>query len=243
MQKWLYKILLLVGCAPVALANGPSAAPAVLKQADSLYAARQYTQAFERYQTLFETGHYSSAMLLKMAFIEEGLGHLSGSLYYLNTYYSTSNDAQALKKMEEMAEKNNLEGYKTDESTKLMAWWGRQYVAVTGCLAAIALFFLALIYRQRIKENQRPTLTGVALVMTLGLLFAHVNFSKPRERGIMSSPQTYLMSDASSGASVVAIIGEGHQLTIRSKKDVWLKVNWKDKEVFVRDFTIRPVNL
>ena len=220
-----------------------STALGFVQRADSLYAAKQYTQAFEHYQTLFTGGRYSPSMLLKMAYIKEGLGHLGESLYYLNLYFLASNDAQALKKMEELAEKNNLEGYETNETIKLFAWLQEQYSIIAYVLAAASVFLLALMFYQRMKMQSRPSLAGIGLVVTLAMLFFHINFSLKSEHGIVAHPQTYLMSGPSAGSSVVAIIGEGHQLEIKGKQDVWMRVSWKQKEVFVKEFLLRPVHL
>ena len=95
-----------------ALAKAPSEDPSavVVAKADSLFATRQFTQAGDLYQSVFQKHHYSPAMLLRMAFIHEGLGRLGESLFYLNLYHLASSDPQALKKMEELAEKNRLQG-------------------------------------------------------------------------------------------------------------------------------------
>lgn len=228
-----------IGCTSQAFASSESD---ILKKADSLYAARQYTQALEVYQSLHEGGRYTPSMLLKMAYIQEGLGHLGESLYYLNLYFLATDDAQALKKMEELAEKNNLEGYETNETTKIMAWL-QQYATIAFAIAALGVFWLSLMFYQRTRKSLKPSLTGIALVITMAFLFLHINFSTKAERGIVASPQAYLMSGPSAGASVVAIIGEGHQLQIKGKEDVWLKVSWKDNDVYVKDFLVKPVRL
>ncbi len=242
MQKWVCKILVVLTIAFGTQAFG-SSAPNILSRADSLYAGRQYTQAFEVYQSLHAGGQYSPSMFLKMAYIQEGLGHLGESLYYLNLYFLATDDSQALKKMEELAQKNNLEGYETNESTKILAWLQEQYSSIALIIASIGAFLLALIYYQRMKKNNQPALPAIALMFVLTLLFFHVNFSSKSARGIVSGGQTYLMSGPSAGASVVAIIGEGHQLQINGKEDVWLKVSWKDEDVYVKEFLVKEVRL
>ncbi len=215
----------------------------VLAQADSLFAARQYTQAAELYQTVFRDHHYSPAMLLKMAYIHEGLGHLGESLYYLNLYHLASNDLQALKKMEELAEKNQLEGYESDASTKIFGWLQQHYLPLTAILASLNILLLALLIQNRRKRLAGPGGILFVLTLTLTLLFLQVNFTHKTRRGIVTHAPTYLMSGPSAGSSVVAIIGEGHQLHIQGQQDIWLKVEWKEKEVFVRDFLVRGVAL
>jgi tetratricopeptide (TPR) repeat protein len=242
MQKWVCKILVIIS-----LAAAPSAMAAttstMLTAADSLYSNKQYTQALDLYKTLFKQNQYSTAMLLKMAYIQEGLGHLGESLYYLDLYFLSSDDTQALRKMEELAEKNNLEGYKTDETTNALAWLQEHYSMIAWIIASIAIFFLALTYYQLNKIKNTPTLTSIGLAAILVLLFVHINFSTKAERGIVAVAPTYLMSGPSAGASVVAIIGEGHQLPITGKEDVWFRVEWKEKEVFVKEFLVREIRL
>jgi hypothetical protein len=145
--------------------------------------------------------------------------------------------------MEELAEKNHLEGYQTDDTVKLLAWLQEQYSTIAGAIASLAVFLLALMYYQRAQKKMQPSLTGLALVLTLAALFFHINFSLKSERGIVANPQTYLMSGPSAAARVVAIIGEGNQLEIKGRQDVWLRVNWKDEDVYVKEFLVRPVRL
>src|SRR5699024_6607043 len=84
----------------------------ILKKADSLFEANRYTQSLALYHQLFkEQDAYSPQMLLKMAFINEGLGNYSKALYYLNIYYLKTSDKEVRLKIEELAEKHQLSGY------------------------------------------------------------------------------------------------------------------------------------
>ncbi|CAN5469084.1 hypothetical protein BH10BAC4_BH10BAC4_25040 [soil metagenome] len=224
-------------------AIGQTATSPVLSRADSLYNTKQYTQALDLYKTLFAQSRYSPAMLLRMAYIEEGLSRLGESLYYLNLYYLASDDAGALRKMEELAEKNNLEGYKTDDATHAMALIQKHYSTIAWIIASVCVLLMALVYYQLRKMHVKPTLTSLALIFCLVVLFLHINFSLQSERGIVANSSTYLMSGPSAASSVIAIIGEGHQLEINGKKDVWLRVQWKDREVYVKEFLVREIRL
>lgn len=240
MQKRVYNILVFL---LITAAASGQASPSMLQSADSLYAAKQYTQAFERYDVLFAGGHYSPAMLLKMAHIQEGLGHLGQALYYINLYFLATNDTAALRKMEELAEKNNLEGYQNNETKKLKALLNEYNTTITPLLVVTCLFFFSLVVYTREKKKVRPTFSAAMLVLSVVVLFVYTNVSSASERGIVAAPKTYLMSGPSAGAALVAIIGEGHQLEIKGKKDVWLKVQWKEREVYVKEFLLKPVKL
>ena len=236
MQKQLLIILLSVLTAFSASAQS-------LQSADSLYKAKQFTQAFEQFRLIYQNGRYSPAMLLKMAHIQEGLGHLGESLYYLNLYSLATHDVSVLKKMEELAQKNNLKGYETTDNTRFLAWLQTYRTETSLALAALACFLLGVIWFEHTKKKTRPVASAVMLGAVLLTLFAHNNFFRPIPRGIIALPKTYLMSGPSSGSSVVAIIDEGHQLPIKGKTDVWLKVNWDNAEVYVKAGRIRTVEL
>src|SRR6478735_4065061 len=106
-----------------------------LSKADSLFKAKHYTESLELYQHYYQSGNYSPAMLLKMAYIQEGLGKISQSIYYLQLYYQASADEQALRKIEELAAKNKLEGYTSDSDQTFFRTLADQYsIQVTGSL-------------------------------------------------------------------------------------------------------------
>lgn len=214
-----------------------------IKQADSLFKTKLYTQSFDLYHTLFLDKKYSQATLLKMAFIQEGLGHLSQSLYYLNLYYLASGDEQALSKVNEVAKKNNLSGYESDQTAPLYKLMKDNYSTIVGTLAAGAIFCLSIFFYQQKRSGQKPVVLAFLSLMFLGLLFAFLNFSTPPAQGIISTSPVYLMKGPSSGASVAAIVEEGHRLTIIGHEDVWLKVAWNGEEVFVKKNQVLPITL
>ncbi len=223
------------GTASAVSSVGASAQAEALAKADSLFHLKQYTQSLERYQSLFKNKSYSPSMLLKMAYIQEGLGHLAQSMYYLNLYYLASQDPQALVKLEDVANKNKLEGYTASDASRMVTLLKEYYRPIIIALAALCSFFLALMSYQKLKRNQRPVTALVFLFFFLGLLFAHTYFGAQTHQGIISNPSTYLMEGPSAGSAVVSIVGEGHRLEILGKKDVWLKVKWSDRVVFLKE--------
>lgn len=212
------------------------------QDADSLFSARQYIASFELYQQLLDDHYYSPVMFLKMSFIQEGLQHVGRTLYFLNLYYLTSSDPQAFEKMEEIAIKNELEGYTPDDARRMLIVLQDNYNQISLAIGAILVFFLALIYVQKIRLKQKPYFASFSFLFFAMLLFAHANFSR-QNFGIIASSSTYLMSGPSSGANVVSIINEGHQLRITGKEDVWVKVKWQDEDAYVRQNFILPIQL
>jgi len=77
----------------------------VLNKADSLFTAHKFTQSFELFDSIYRHKKASPAMLLKMAYIKEGLGDFTLAQYYLNEYYLATNNDLALTKMEKLSKK------------------------------------------------------------------------------------------------------------------------------------------
>ena len=213
-----------------------------LKQADSLYQTKQYTQSLEQYQAILAQNEYSPAMLLKMAYIEEGLNRVGQALYYLNLYYLTTNDKTVLTKMEELAARNRLDGYENSDVDIALALYYDYRQEISIVLAVLAVFLLSLIFYRR-RKGQRPVATNVLLLTVLILLAAHLNLGEKNDTGIVGEPNTYLMDGPSAGASVVAVIDEGHRVEILGKTDVWYEILWNGNHAYIKENSLLPVRL
>jgi hypothetical protein len=154
-----------------------------------------------------------------------------------------SHDEQALGKMEEIASKNRLEGYQLSDFSNLFTMLQRHSFRITVLLFSLVLFFFALMFYQKIKQQKKPLAPAIAVVFFLTLLFVHNQVDDFQKVGIVSESSTYLMSGPSAGSSVIDIVSEGHQLKILGQNDVWIKVSWKDKEVFIKESSLLPVKL
>lgn len=214
-----------------------------IAMADSLFNARQYTQSLEKYQLIFDGGNYSPAMLLRMSKIEEALGNVGKSLYYLDLSWLATHDDAILSKMEEIATRHGLDGYQTSSSDRLLGWVDHyQGELMLGFTFAAIILFAAMIW-VRFKRQERPIALFFGLAIMLAALAVLVNYPANRERGILASEPIYLMSGPSAGANVVAILGPGHRLAVEGHTDVWVKVRWNEKYGFVKQSQLLPVAL
>jgi hypothetical protein len=210
-------------------------------RADSLFKAKQYTQSLELYQSVFNDKKYTPAMLLRMAYINEGLGKVGATLYFLKLYHLATGDDHALKKTEELAAKFKLTGYEEDTSGKMQrgiitnAIWIQAGLSLALLIIAIAIFFQQ-------KQSRRPWELQAAFILVVGVLFYFNNFSSS-ESGIVTSEKAYLMDGPSAGANVVSVIQEGTLLKLLSHEDVWLRVKWTDKEVYLKEKEVLKVAL
>jgi uncharacterized protein YgiM (DUF1202 family) len=63
------------------------------------------------------------------------------------------------------------------------------------------------------------------------------------DEGIVGEPNTYLMDGPSAGASVIAVIDEGHLVEIVGKVDVWYEISWNGNRAFIKENSLLPVRL
>jgi len=207
-----------------------------LARADSLFAEKKYTQSFEIYRDfLYSEGKASPAMLLKMAFIREGLGDYSNALYYLNLYYLQTHNKRALRKMEDIAKKYDLKGYQYTDFEFFLNLFHRYYLTIVLALSSLLILLISyMIYKKR-RLREKPGWSLFYSILTLLILFYVVNFGKSYHKGIIIHPGTYLMEGPSAGARLIAIADPGHRLKIKGREDVWIRVEWEDKEVYIRE--------
>jgi len=214
-----------------------------LKTADSLFQSRRYTQSFELYASILKQNEYSPAMLLRMAYIQEGLNHVGEAMYYINLYYLASHDDAVLDKMETLAEKHNLNGYKTTDRDRVLTFYHDNYTYISLGLGAILIFLLALTVHVKFRRQIRPIFSTVMVGVFVLVLGYHINLGDRKQIAIITNPKTYFMEGPSAAAGVVTIIGDGHRVQVIGKKDVWLKIKWDDQVGYVKGNSLLPVTL
>jgi len=180
-------------------------------------------------------------MLLKMAYINEGLGKTGATLYYLKLYQLVTDDDQALKKTEELAAKFKLSGYETNDANRLQLWLSKNIGLIQATLAVILFGSAILLYFQR-KQGQKPWAALTILLLASAALF-YTNNTSSASSVIVAGDKTFLMEGPSAGADVAAIVGEGNLLQSMGREDVWIKVKWMDKVRFVKASSVLEITL
>ncbi|MBV6647338.1 MAG: hypothetical protein KI790_17905 [Cyclobacteriaceae bacterium] len=205
-----------------------------VERADSLFALQKYTEAFVLYETIFEEDKKASpAMLLKMAFIKEGLGNYVSALYYLNTYYQLTSDKKTLNKMREVAEQHDLVGYEYSDVDFFFNVLHRYEFHIIGALLAFSLMLAAYIYRKR-TNNELPVTASLLQLLTIVVILLISNDLLSQEIGIVAKDKTLLMTGPSAGAEPVELIDSGHRLHVIEHGELWSKVQWNEQEVYLR---------
>ena len=214
-----------------------------LKAADSLFVGKKYTQSFEQYEAILKQHQYSPAMLLKMAYIQEGLNHVGQAMYYLNLYYLASRDKTATYKMEELADKYSLSGYTTTDASQALSLYQDYYGYISITLAALAVFLLSVMSYVKVRKKRTPIAALICMALLLIGFGYHLYVGNEVEAAIITSPHAYLMSGPSSGATMLDVVGDGHRVEVIGRHDVWLKIQWDEVTGYVRDNALQPVTL
>lgn len=207
----------------------------LLQEADSLFKEQQFTQSFILYDSLYTYyKEVTPAMLLKMAYIKEGLNDITSAQYYLNEYYLATKNEQALQKMEDLANANNLSGYQHNDFTFFFSLYYKNYNWLLIGVISLSLLLLGMMIYQRKKYKIKPWLNGFFLITLLAMLFALVNFGRDYNRGVIIKNNTYVMSAPSSGANLIDVLTKGHKVEIDGKKDVWYQIEWNGEEAYIK---------
>lgn len=212
--------------------------------ADSLFNQKKYTQSFDLYSEIYATNDkVSPAMLLKMAFVKEGLGDYANALYYLNLYYLKTYDKKVLKKMETLAEEHKLSGYEYDDAEFFLNIYQKYQLQIDLFVISLVLLIFGILLYQKRKLKQLSPFTAYSYIALLVLLFILNNFAREQQKAIISTDRVYLMKGPSPGADVVDIVSYGHRVNILGHQDVWVEISWDDKSVYVKEFNLKPISL
>lgn len=214
-----------------------------LKMADSLYTKKQYTQSLELYREIFKQHSYSPAMLLRMAYIEEGLGQNAMAIYYISLYYELTHDETALAKMEDMAVRYNLSGYEASRTDHIRALIAEAKPAIITVLTSICALLIAIMFYTVRKKKIKPFISFSFFILTVILLVSFTNRNLTPLNGITLNAPAYLMSGPSSAATVVGIVPDGHRLPIAGRRDVWVRVKWRDGYAYLKENQVLEVKL
>ncbi|WP_424963256.1 SH3 domain-containing protein [Ekhidna sp.] len=211
----------------------------LLNRADSLFGQQKYTEALSLYEKIHDSGQASSAMLLKMAFIQDGLNDYAEALFYLDKYYQLSADRKVVGKIEALAEANDLKGYQYNDTHYFLTLLEKYRIQFTVLLLAVSLLLLTYVIRKA-REDEKPIAAGIIQIMVVAMIFA-INNIHGTTRGIIVSNNTLLRSGPSAGAEPLEVLSRGHKVKVLDQDDVWTKVQWEGQEVFVRRGRIKII--
>lgn len=206
-----------------------------LAVADSLFLVKKYTESFELYEQIFQQdAKYSSQMLLKMAFIKEGLGEYDKALFYLYKYYQIGYDASVFEKISKLASEYNLLGYSISDSFYFVSILRRYMNIIYIGLSILIFIMLVVVIFKKFYLKEKPAYSSATLILLACVMLVLNNFLGAPSEAIVSNSKTILLSGPSSGADFIEVIGKGHKVNVMSSNDVWAKIDVNGRQAFTR---------
>ena len=206
----------------------------LLQQGNSLFSSERYLEALSVYEHMLnKRKEFSPQMLLRMAFVEESRNNYPQSLYYLNLHYRISPDKQVLRKLEELAQTHQLEGYQYTDKTYFLSLYDSYRWYIISSFGVI-IFIMALWLVSRVRQLRPitpPLAVGFSVVLVLLLLH---NFATQRTLGIIQNDYTTFAETPSAASPVLKIIKKGNRYQILDKEDSWYKVTIDNQTGYVR---------
>jgi hypothetical protein len=200
--------------------------------ADSLFQQRSYKEAMEIYQLNFQLGIYSPSMLLKMAFISEGIGDNENATLYLSKYYDLSPNPQTITKIKSLTGQTELIGYEVSDGMRFVLFLVEYKEIIVAALTLFLIMSLIFLWSKGKKLTEARFYWPSVILITL--IFATNNFLKAPNAALVTNSPTLIVSKPSAGGELVDLVEPGHRVKIRASKDIWYEVEWKEKIAYIR---------
>jgi hypothetical protein len=216
----------------LAYAQNPTAAQ---RQADRLFNQRHYAASFKIYKNILDQGRqYSPQMLLKMAYIQEYFQDYTATMYYLHLYYDKTPNRAVLKKMEELALRQNYAGYEYSDWEFFQTQFNKRYLDILQVLLMVAVFVLILMIRRRQKHKRFSRAFQVGFLAFLLFIVYFINLLDFGRQGIISRDNVAIMSAPAAGASWIATASAGHKIGLKQERDIWYETEWNGRKAYIR---------
>ncbi len=205
----------------------------VAKKADSLFSAKEYSESAKIYELIFRDGEVNKKNIsLKLAFIYESLGDFPKAIFYLNNYYNLNPDDEVFEKMNKMAIENKFRGFERSDLNFILVLYQQFYIYILYSVILIGIFILVILFRKKIynKKILRRHMILVGLFIVFLLIF--INVPNSYQSAIVNK-KSFFREQPSSGAPIVGIIETGNKINIFGEEDIWLKVLWNRKVVYI----------
>ncbi|MBO3270593.1 SH3 domain-containing protein [Hymenobacter defluvii] len=235
MKKALFfSFLALLGSQPILAQKDTEA----LQKADSLFAADSIEAAYPFYQqVLRQQKVYSPRMLLRMAYVQEGLGHYPAALYYLSLAQARQPRRSTWAKMASLAQRHRLTGYPDSWRQQLRIVFRRYYYRLLQAALLVAVVGGTVLWLRR-RERRGWWVAYAAYVLATA---AFLNLLRPERSGLVARSRAALMAGPSPGATWLTTAAVGDRLVVLGKQDVWYRVRWQGKDAYIRQHDLLEV--
>ena len=246
MQKALFKNIVLAlaffACSLPISSPLQAQNPSLLPRADSLFAEKKYMQSLILFDSLQLSGFESPAMLLKMAYVSEATGDYAKSLYSLILYYQHTSDPAVISKINQLAEKYQLQGYDFGIPEVLHSWFFRNSSLLIILLTIILSSLLALMSYRKIKLGKPPRISLVVFLLLSISLYIFSNHPPSSGKAIIRHKGIPLMKGPSPASGIISLnTGAAHLVHIEEKGEAWSKIQFEEYSGYIRTHHLRII--
>jgi hypothetical protein len=222
-----------LGAKPAAEKSSFASTPgqlASLLEADSLFTAGQYAASFPDYrQQVWQQRQASPQLLLKMAYAQQQLGHYPAALLYLSMAQARQPRVRTWRQLAALAAQHQLVGYPATWQQEVRVQAQRYYYPGLQTLLGGALVgAIWLLWRRS------PRGAWVGYAAYVGLLGAYLHLLRPAPAGLVARSGAALMAGPGAGATWLSTAAMGDRLPVLGRQDIWYRVQWQQREAFVR---------
>ena len=208
----------------------------LLNEGDSLFKLRKYVDAKKIYENLYyEKNYFSDAMLLKLSFIEEGIGNYEKALIYLSKHYYQTHNKETSTKIKSIAKKNELIGFEQNDLSLILNAYNKNIYLIHSILVVILVLYLII-------WEKKDTSYHIRFMIISVIVLAIMNFNLTKKQGIVDQDNTYIMNGPSSGSDVYSIIKKGNKLKISKEYSTWYEVIFENKKKYIRKKNISLID-
>ncbi|UYZ63687.1 SH3 domain-containing protein [Hymenobacter weizhouensis] len=205
--------------------------PSLIK-ADSLFEAGRVAQAYPLYrQAREQDGVQSARQLLRMAYVQEELGHYPAALYYLSVAQLWQPRHDTWQKMADLAQEHRLTGYPNTWRQNLAITFQRYYYRLLQGLLVLAVVGGTLLLVRRRTAGRIWWGAYAAYLVGVGLF---LNLLAPGRVGLVARPRVPLMAGPSAGAAWLTTAAAGDRFEVRGQQDIWYRVRWQGRDAYIR---------
>nr|WP_316928727.1 SH3 domain-containing protein [Rhodonellum psychrophilum] len=198
-----------------------------------MFSSKNYQEAMIGYEEILEKDEsFSSAMLLKMAFISEGKGDFAKASFFLTKYYDVNPNPRVITKIKSLTQQTNLVGYDLSDRDRFFKFLTDLREEITAALALLLIISLILLVIFKSKANKPKYYLPTAVLLIL--VFVSNNFLVGKPRGIVTGSPTLIMDRPTAGGNLIVNVDPGHRVIIKSSKDIWYEIKWGDKIGYVK---------
>ncbi|WKV11084.1 hypothetical protein [Marivirga harenae] len=210
-----------------------------LVMADSLYEKKQYISAIKIYDKIYKEGKSSPAMLLKLARIEEGMGNIGNSIFYLENYFQQTKDETALQYLKETTEKKNAIGFEYGLSYKADLFYKEWKIYLQSFLSILLLFGFGMMIKNQKSATKKRSYFAFTIFPIL--VIALLNNYQGKSEAIIISTPSFLLEGPSSGANLIEKVNSPAKVQVKDQIDVWSKVVFEDKVAYIKTSQIKSL--